>query len=381
MKIGILTQPLYNNYGGLLQCYALMQVLKKLGHEPELISRIDRNQSSGWLYNLYNLTRHYASCILKRRLKHRITTDEKEFIAQYTSDFINRYITPRSPFLFTSRQIREYVERSKFDAFIVGSDQCWRPMYSPCITDYFLGFLPKTTNNYKCLAYAASFGVDEWEFNSNETQKCASLAKKFNGISVRESSGIELCRKNLGVQATHVLDPTMLLEVDDYRKLVTTEEEPQSAGRLFYYILDKNVKKQEVVNYVSETLHLKPFTAMPKCLLNSEKVIRNLKDCVFPPVTQWLRSFMDAEMVVTDSFHGCVFSIIFNKPFWVIGNKERGLSRFHSLLSMYGLQERLIIPENMTSFDCSTPINWEEINQIRKDWQKLSYEFLIKNLS
>ena len=82
----------------------------------------------------------------------------------------------------------------------------------------------------------------------------------------------------------------------------------------------------------------------------------------------------------TDSFHGCVFSIIFNKPFWVIGNKERGNARFDSLLKIFNLQDRLISLDDINNIDLTLPINWEEVNSIKKEWQEKSFNFLKNNL-
>ena len=89
---------------------------------------------------------------------------------------------------------------------------------------------------------------------------------------------------------------------------------------------------------------------------------------------------MDAKMVFTDSFHGCVFSIIFNKPFWVIGNTERGNARFDSLLKIFNLQDRLISPDDINKTDLTLPINWEKVNSIKKEWQEKSFNFLKNNL-
>ena len=98
---------------------------------------------------------------------------------------------------------------------------------------------------------------------------------------------------------------------------------------------------EPIIEEVAKSLDLMPFKVMPKYQVN-KKTIKQIDDCVFPPVTQWLRAFIDAEFVVCDSFHGAVFSIIFNKPFIVIGNKERGLARFSSLLKTYELEDRII---------------------------------------
>ena len=92
-----------------------------------------------------------------------------------------------------------------------------------------------------------------------------------------------------------------------------------------------------------------------------------IEDCVFPGVTTWLRAFMDAEMTIVDSFHGMVFSIIFNKPFWAIGNVGRGMSRFTSLLRTFHLEDRLLDEEHLDNVDFSKSINWNMVNRRKEN--------------
>ena len=209
---------------------------------------------------------------------------------------------------FLSDILRKY----HFDAYLVGSDQVWRPIYSYCLSNYFLDFT--IGQHVKRIAYAASFGTSKWEFTEGQTTRCAALAKQFDAISVREDSGVVLCKKYLGVDAVHLLDPTMLLNKEDYIRLVEQEQIPSSEKKLMTYILDQSEEKQAIVRKISQTLSLSPNVVMPE--KNFAQVgKKDIDQCVFPPVTDWLRGFMDAEYVVTDSFHGTVFSIIFNKPF------------------------------------------------------------------
>ena len=98
--------------------------------------------------------------------------------------------------------------------------------------------------------------------------------------------------------------------------------------------------------------------------------LTNLDEYCFPSVEQWLKAFRDAEMVITDSFHGTVFSIIYNKPFWVVLNDTRGVARFHSLLDKFGLANRIV--ENPNEIDWSAPIDWYLVNTIRKEFAEVS---------
>lgn len=111
-----------------------------------------------------------------------------------------------------------------------------------------------------------------------------------------------------------------------------------------------------------------------------EDVKNRIEDCVFPSVTAWLRAFMDAEMTIVDSFHGMVFSIIFNKPFWVIGNEERGMSRFTSLLKQFQLEDRLLDVNHLDDIDCSKPIDWARVNRILEDNRMKSKALLLDQL-
>ena len=378
MKIGIITQPLHTNYGGLLQNYALQQILKRLGHEVVTLDQSHLHPKR-W--------RVYAACV-KTFLLHLIGKGKDRIYPFYKSKsihkqirkntdyFIDKYISCSS-ILNEKVDFRNFAIKSNMDAFIVGSDQVWRPMYNKDVMRSFLDFSEGMF--VKRVAYAASFGVDFWEFSQEQSVQAKGLIKMFDAVSVREDSGIDLCKKFLGCDAMHVLDPTMLLDKVDYMKLVEEENESESKGDLFTYILDASQGKRSIIEKVSDELELTPFISMPQNEVNW-KTFNDIESCVFPPVTQWLRSFMDAKFVICDSFHGAVFSIIFNKPFLVIGNKERGMSRFNSLLKMFNLENRMIDVDSPLLPIINTPINWGDVNQKRERLKKKSITFIIDAL-
>lgn len=378
MKVGIITQPLRNNYGGLLQNYALQQVLKKMGHEA--ITLDQRDTPISHIRFIASILKTFIFKMVGRGNDRAYPIDiinkkEIAYTRTNTRYFVDTYIT-NTPAMYKTAEFRSFCIKNKIDALIAGSDQVWRPCYNENIYRSFFDFAKGL--DIKRYAYAASFGVDCWEFTEEQTQKCKELIKLFDTISVREESGIDLCKTYFNRKAEHVLDPTMLLEKEDYEALVYKENEPMSSGNLFTYILDESEEKSNIIEKIAESLNLDPFKVMPKHRVNKQ-TIKQIDDCVYPPVTRWLRAFMDAEMVVVDSFHGCVFSIIFNKPFWVIGNKERGLARFESLLSLYGLQERLINSDCMPK-DINAPIDWSNVNAIKKELQEKSMNFLKNQL-
>ena len=382
MKIGILTQPLHTNYGGLLQNYALQQTLIRDGHEVETVDW-NFKESNSIREILYRMKVRIAHALLPSKyppLRYRTNAEENSVIRKNTNHFIDTYIN-RTDTIHSYEGFAQHAKIGGYDAFVVGSDQCWRPCYNSYLSAMFLDFVQE--RKLRRIAYAASFGTDKWEFTKQQTALCAPLAKKFDLVTVREDSGVKLCKEHLGVDAVHVLDPTMLLTKEDYIRLVENEKEPKSKGTLFNYILDPNAKKSAFIQRVAEAQGLTPFQVLPKCqeeTRTKEDVKKRIEDCVFPSVTAWLRAFMDAEMTIVDSFHGMVFSIIFNKPFWAIGNEGRGMSRFTSLLKSFHLEDRLLDADRLDGVDFSKPIDWTVVNGILNEMRDKSRSLLLNEL-
>lgn len=381
MKIGILTQPLHSNYGGLLQNYALQQTLIRLGHEVETI---DWEGDSGLRETLYKMKVRVLHTLLPNKypqLGYKPNNNEQVIIQRNTNHFINTYINHTEAMHSYDGFVRQ-AAKGGYDAYVVGSDQCWRPCYNAFLSSMFLDFVKD--KQVKRIAYAASFGTDKWEFTPQQTAVCAPLAKKLDIVTVREDSGVKLCKEYLDVDAVHVLDPTMLLTKEDYIQLIEKEKEPKSNGTLFNYILDPDEKKSAFIQKVAKAKWLKAFQVLPKCQTETrtkEDIKNRIEDCVFPGVTTWLRAFMDADMTIVDSFHGMVFSIIFNKPFWAIGNVSRGMSRFTSLLKMFHLEDRLLDADHLDDVDFSKPIDWTKVNGILEEKRRESKGLLLAQLN
>ena len=370
MKIGILTLPLHSNYGGIIQAYALKTTLEKLGHEIYFFEHIAYPQRP---HIKFRYLIYFKRSILKYLFRQNIIVcyDKycQHFNAQklkHTLPFIKRYIQQNYHTINS-------INFSQIDAVVVGSDQVWRTIYAKPIQKYFLDFI-KDNKDIKKIAYAASFGTDKWDFTPQQTTECARLAKQFDLITVREDSGVNLCKKYLGVAAEQVLDPTMLLEMDDYIKIIQTENAPKSEGNLFAYMLDDSPQKQEFVENIATKKGLTAFSIIPQEGQNNVAP-------VYPSVQKWLRSFLDAEFVVTDSFHGCVFSIIFNKPFIAIGNKERGQARFDSLLKLFKLENRQIDISQLNTAPIIKDIDWTKVNSIRQMMKEKSISLIKGSLT
>lgn len=365
MKIAILTLPLNLNYGGILQCYALQTILERMGHEVQVLTRPRYGRSYYIIYPLAVCKRLLKRFVLGKKVA--ILKAPHQIIRQHTDRFIHRYIHQ-----YTQREWTAQIA-SHFDVIVVGSDQVWRPLYYQPIEEAFLSFLGDA--KIKRVAYAASFGVDHCEYTEEQRKNCSSLLKKFNAVSVRESSGIQLCQEYFNTKAVQVLDPTLLLSADDYRALIKKGTTQPSKGNLLVYLLDRTKEKENFVERIAQAKGLTPFW------MNSDidDETLPLKQRIKMPVEQWLRSFDNAEFVLTDSFHGCVFSIIFRKQFLAIGNKERGLSRFHSLLTLFSLQDRLILSPDEYKSNLSS-IDYDQVQARLQSLQAQSLSFLKTNL-
>lgn len=372
-KIAILTLPLHGNYGGNLQCYALCKVLQSMGHEVKNIN-IQSKISLPW----YKMPFSYSKRLIQKiffKKKGSIFYEKKlhEIYKQNQTarDFINKHI-PLTKEYNNKKSLRNFDEK-EFDVYIVGSDQVWRNAYVyPSIETYFFDFLK--SENIKKIAYAASFGTDIGEFTGKQLKKCGKLLQRFDAVSVREQSAIELINSyGWNCEAQHLLDPTFLLEKEDYLNLMDKNKINEfSENNLFYYVLDMNPDKQFIIDNLVKKEKLNAFTV--------NRLSTKGENNLLPPVEKWLRGFFEAKMVFTDSFHGCVFSIIFNKPFIAYGNIDRGMTRFNSLFTLFDIKDRLIFSSKEFNFNQQVVIDWEDVNRRLIEKRKKSIKFLIDNL-
>ena len=339
MKVGILSLTLHTNYGGILQAYALQTILERMGNTVIVLDK-DRGCHRSALRQSLTLGKFLLSKYLFRKdvvySNPRKKDKERREREQHTQTFIKKNIHR-----CVVRNIQPGVF-SNVDAIIVGSDQVWRPKYfkgqwKTGIEQAFLQFA--SSYQIKRIAYAPSFGTEEWEYSEEETGNCAQLLRLFNAVSAREESAVSLCREKLHLSDVKLaLDPTLLLSKEDYIQLVERTQTVKSSGNLLCYILDNSKEKQALVSQIARERNLIPF--------HTNSQIGNphapQKERIQPPVEQWIRGFIDAEFVITDSFHACVFSIIFGKPFVVIGNKERGMARYKSLFNQLSLEGHML---------------------------------------
>lgn len=365
MKIGIITQPLHNNYGGLLQNYALQQTLIRMGHDP-ITLRAGTAQLS---YSALNYAAHFclwlAQYHLKRILGYKVEKPISQRNYKYDSagmaGFIQKHIKCTPPLI---KHYTKEITDLKLEALVVGSDQVWRPGYNADMMGFqFLGF-SKGLDIIR-LSYAASFGTDKWEFTDDETTQAADLLRKFDAVSVREMDAVRMCKEHLGVEATWVVDPTMLLNWHDYLQLCK-DVTPKKDKYVFAYILDDEDGKRTKVKTAASSLGFDVVFVDDKHTKHDDTV------------EQWLAHFRDASYIVTDSFHGTVFALLFHKQFLCLYNEKRGSSRMESLKAISGLENRFAT--KMSQLPIEKIDYGLVLDKIERKREK-SLEFLIQSLN
>lgn len=353
MKIGVITLPFSPNYGWLLQAYALQQLLVKNGHDAILISR------------RWNITKENNTLFMKlmRPFYYNINCGR---IYRFYKQYINSTRVYRS-----SEDLKNVVEEYGLDAVIVGSDQVWRIEDTRGVGyNFFLDFVGDTVIK---VSYAASFGTDEWKGTSADNDIITKLLDSFNGISVREETGVHICSSYFCKSAQTVLDPTLLLRSCDYDKVLKRPGLYSDRNLLSTYILDPTNQKDEFVKRIANE---KGLVVEPLYVTNRRRIH------IYKSVENWLLKIRNAKFVVVDSFHGMVFCIIFRKQFLAIANKNRGYTRFVNLLKMMNLEDRLVYDMSDADFKKSEDIiNYDNVDVLLEHHRECSLRFLFNSLN
>jgi len=360
-KIGILSFHFSNNnYGAVLQSAALSHAIQELGYEAEHINFVPkytvgiRNAITTFLRSIPLFMKSSSSKVAPRE-------GQKIFSA-----FREKWVRQSSTFYKSARELSQV--GYYYDAVVVGSDQVWRPkMYvnKHDISAYFLDFVP---DEIPKISYAASFGVDVWEPRAPKlANTVASSLKRFSSISVREKSGVAICKDNFNVHAVHVLDPTLLVGSDYFLQMINTNSSASTAD-IVHYKLDTDDAFCEQMAELSRNTSLSCENIYRAA--NSEEE--------FLAVEEWLRRIRDSQLVVTDSFHCVCFAILFKKQFICLINTSRGATRVEELLSRLNLSERACNSGEtlISAFNRIEPINYTLIDDYLQYLRGESLDFL-----
>ncbi|CAM4144376.1 polysaccharide pyruvyl transferase family protein [Zobellia nedashkovskayae] len=377
-KIGIITILNVNNYGAELQAFALHHKLKKMGYENEIINY------------LYYKNPEYKSERLSDPL---IKTSGKNKLKDLVLKWLDKYSSFKYPELAKVRKQRfdgfhqKYTAVSKvyksyselynaaldYDTYIVGSDQVWNPNNGTNIAPYFLTFAPKDANK---VSYASSFGVGS--VNSAYYPKYKDWLNNLTHTSTREADGVRIIKEVTGKDAVHVVDPTLLLSKEDWQEIMVPYEEKDPY--ILFFIFKKNKYAENLAYEIQRKTGYKIIRVCKNEMpLEPDDKILNIRD--YGPA-EFLGLYNGASVVLTTSFHGSIFSLIFEKPFYTITPASKNNnSRQESLMNVVGLQERLLREGDDVDLDKLTDIDFESVKGKLSKQIDISAEFLNQSLN
>lgn len=347
-KTGILNLQHTNNFGACLVAYALQTAIERCGSKAQVIN-----------YRPEKKARLFSGAFRRERAAGR---NFEKF---------------RRRFLNLTRVCRNMDDLSELnaslDSFVVGSDQVWRFRYVyRFLQEYLLAFAAPSKTLF---SYAASFGTDFWEGNDQATEIMREKLLRFNRVSVREESGIVICREAFGSEAVRVLDPTLLLSAADYAPIIKESQLKLPGRYVAKMILDETPEAAAEVERLA-----KEKGGEVVDIYGSRKKIGGKEAMLCRPVGDWLKLLQNADYVVTDSFHCVCFSLIFEKQFICVVNPERGISRLDSLLGIFGLRDRLI--DSLKGFrPDGRETDYRQIERLLQEERKKAYRYLSDCLS
>lgn len=368
----ILTLTGYFNYGNVLQRFALQKYLKKRGYN--FVSYVDKFSAPRDIY----ITGKKSKLKTPLRAVKRFFNYQKPY--WYVPTFADLYeeagrLRHIIEFVNKNIWIKPFDSRDEYKNYIVGSDQVWRDWWGDRekIGYYFFNFLKGKKANR--ISYAASFGKDKMSevIKKEDIKYLEPYAQSFNKISLREKSGMKMIEDAWGIKnSTVVVDPTLLLDASDYSKLIDDSDSKYAQIQpIFSYVLGETPEVKKFIEKIQDDR---------KQALTKIRAHEGSENDVLPPVEYWLKGYRDAELVITNSFHGMMFSVINNTDFIVIGKEVGGLSRITDFLEKYGIEGRFVDEDKVSTFKLSSfkPIDWNSVNKKLSQYRKESGDWLIE---
>lgn len=355
-KIGVLTFCYEHNYGAVLQCLALSKILESKKLEVEVLRYITESSINDDL-RLFNPKKgNIIKQIITAPLNYRKFDNFKKFIENNIN--ITNPITSQEDF-------KSYVK--DFDGLVVGSDQVWNSTLTGKEHDVFL-MSDYCSNNTKLYSYAASFGKSNIPNNTKDILK--KNLQKYSLIGVREQSGCEIIKEETNCKPQLVLDPTLLYTAKEWNEYAL--DYPTKEDYVLVYTMEKNDLITKIANEIAKRNNLKIIH------FRKEKIFENEINRAFNAGPgEFLTLFKNAKYVITNSFHGLVFSIINNKEFISIAHKERN-TRQESLLGLLEINNRIVKSFEEYENIKNKKIDYKKVNQLLENQRKESLKFIDK---
>ncbi len=361
-KVGILTFSYSSNGGSVMQAFALQKTISDMEGYTASIINYTKTFAGKPVFGQTVFTKPLKTWTPKQIVKWIIRILAHPLRMRKYEKFFKKYYNEFSDRAYT-RDTLEKLE-DKYDKFVVGSDQVWN-YGSPQVDDtYFLDFV---RDNSKKVAYAASFGKKS--IPEEKRQNAGALISSFSAISVREPEGVDIVSELTGRQATWVLDPSLLLDKQEYHKLSIP---PRKKGYVYLYLREDSPRLEEFAKRLALAKGLTVIKVFAHWLCG-----KNGKQQTPIGPHEWLGYLENAEYVLTNSFHGICFSIIFEKDFFVDYLKETPIStnaRIEGMLKQFGLSKRCIDDvEDINSLD---KIDYVSVNKLKEQRKEDSLSYL-----
>ena len=380
MRIGVLTFWFGDdNYGMIMQCWALQTFLKNEGHDPYIVKY---NPIGSPLKRFVKQMISFSRCLINKQYREEQRIEKENKRKKQSLDTLRGFSAFRQNNLVFSKDSYYNMKSLRTnppeaDAYIAGSDQIWRSSLRYWSTEgFFLQFGEKNTLR---IAYAPSFGLKSYP--KEELPLLSQALSRFDSISCREFDGVEICRE-AGFSATKVLDPTLLLSENIYLPLL---EDNESRDHIFIYSL--NISKPEDIYYDSVKMafpETKVIVTPSSGYIPSSEVFGAEVKYEYAKPQEWLANIKNASLVVTSSFHGIVFSIIFKTKFAFVplkGEYSSSNNRVLDLLKSIGMNYAIITDgsdyERIKEIDYS----WDEAHRLLEDQINESKLYLRNALS
>lgn len=365
-RIGLLTFHASHNCGSMLQTYALQHTVKEMGNEIEIIDFSNKGQKE--LYNIF-----YKNNNIKNLIKNMIILPKIKRIKKISNSY-NKFMEKN--FILSKKKYENVMELDEskllYNTYICGSDQIWNITLVDGDDAYFLPFV----KNMRKIAYAPSFGAKNPCVYAKDINKYIEYLNDFDYLSVREINGQKWIKEMINKEVQVVLDPTLLLKVKDYEKIEQEVSVPEKF--IFYYAPGYYNEINKFVDKVSKKYNL------PVIVFNSKQYfVKGLKKFNFilpddenPGVYLYLMK--KAELVFTTSFHGTIFSTIYNKKFWTL--KNGGMygddDRVRTLITQLSMEERLIVPQFDDNFEYLQEVDYNKYYEKLDELQSESIKYL-----
>lgn len=320
-----------DNYGACLQAFALQQIIKQNGYDNEIINYHQHNRTQSGGVSKLKKVKQFG---IKKTILYFLERKYAEVTKRAFQDFRDNHLVFSNREYYRDDNLTEL--NSVYDKFICGSDMIWSEEFKDDWNFYYLGFAERN----KTYAYAPSFGKNELEDINKE--KVSNYLNDFNKISCRENGGVALIRQLTDKKAVQVLDPTMLLTMNEWNSFIDNNQRIIEEPYVFAYVFgETDSKRKKLFDAVQSEIAQVRF--LPK---NNKRDFNNFPIKGVGPF-DYLRLFRDAEFVITDTFHGLMFSIIFRKPFIVLErsdgtNWSKYSDRMTSTLEMFNLLDRYV---------------------------------------